>query len=441
MPMPSIPAAESFVLSHVTVPRAVMAGDQATGLQRVDLLIQDGIIASVGEPGSLAGGEGRVVIDWRDGLALPAFVDVHTHLDKGQIWPRRPNPDGRWMSALEAVSADREKNWSAGDVRRRMEFSLRSALAHGTAAIRTHLDSAPPQTDITWAVFEEVRADWAGRIELQGVSLLGPDHLLDRDTLRSVAGRTLAAGGVLGGAIGDHPQVRQAMRNAVEVADEFGLDLDIHCDETSSLSAAALISLAEAIIETGYPGRALAGHCCALALQDAETVRWTTEKVAEAGIAVVSLPMCNMYLQDRDNSNFAGATTPRWRGVAPLNELKAAGVPVAIASDNTRDPFYAYGDLDCVEVLREGARILHFDHPAEQAWNWARAVGADPAAFCGFAHGALIETGAPADLVLFDARDWTELLARPQADRVVLRAGRAIDRTLPDFRELDDLMG
>ena len=71
-------------------------------------------------------------------------------------------------------------------------------------------------------------------------------------------------------------------------------------------------------------------------------------KVKEAGIAVVSLPMCNMYLQDR-----APGRTPRWRGVTPLHELKAAGVPVMIASDNTRDPFYAYGDLDLIEVLRE----------------------------------------------------------------------------------------
>jgi hypothetical protein len=42
--------------------------------------------------------------------------------------------------------------------------------------------------------------------------------------------------------------------------------------------------------------------------------------------------------------------TPRWRGVTLLHELKAAGVPVAIASDNTRDQFYAYGDLDMLEV-------------------------------------------------------------------------------------------
>jgi cytosine deaminase len=31
-------------------------------------------------------------------------------------------------------------------------------------------------------------------------------------------------------------------------------------------------------------------------------------------------------------------------------------------------------------------------------------------------------------------------MARPQADRIVLRNGTAIDTTLPDYRELDDLM-
>lgn len=38
------------------------------------------------------------------------------------------------------------------------------------------------------------------------------------------------------------------------------------------------------------------------------------------------------------------------------------------------------------------------------------------------------------------ARSWSEALARFQADRVVLLAGRAIDTTQPDYRLLDDLM-
>jgi len=145
-----------------------------------------------------------------------------------------------------------------------------------------------------------------------------------------------------------------------------------------------------------------------------------------------------MYLQHRRNAD--GVKTPRYRGVTLVNELRAAGVPVALASDNTRDPFYAYGDLDGLEVFREGARIAHFDHPASGAWDWLRSVTSGAAAIAGFDYKAQIVVGAPADLVLVGARTWTELQARPQSDRIVVRRGRAIDTTLPDYRELDDLM-
>jgi cytosine deaminase len=151
----------------------------------------------------------------------------------------------------------------------------------------------------------------------------------------------------------------------------------------------------------------------------------------------VSLPMCNLYLMDRDA---AGGRTPVRRGPTLLKELRAAGVRVSIASDNTRDPFYAYGDLDGLEVLREGARILHFDHPQSGAWDWAQSVTRWPAEIGNFAYRGEIMVGRPADLILFRARSWTELLARPQSDRIVLRSGKAIDTTLPDYRELDDLM-
>jgi cytosine deaminase len=52
----------------------------------------------------------------------------------------------------------------------------------------------------------------------------------------------------------------------------------------------------------------------------------------------------------------------------------------------------------------------------------------------------LIKVGEPADLVLFRGRFYSELLTRPQTDRIVLRNGEAIDTTLPDYRELDDLL-
>lgn len=431
----TIPAGGTFVLANASVPRAVMDTPGSGELTCLDIHVTEGVISAI-RPGSAEPAPDH--LDLRGGIVLPAFVDLHTHLDKGHIWPRRENPDGTWLGALMAVMADRQANWAGADVERRMDFSLRCAYAHGTAAIRTHLDMAPPQHEITWDVFETMRERWAGRVELQGVSLMGPDAILDPQILRMVAERTKLAGGILGGSTAVHAENQTIMRRLLEIAGELELDIDLHVDETGDPAASGLLSLADAVIETGFRGRVVAGHCCALAMQSDDLARHTIERVAEAGIAVVSLPMCNMYLQDRQNGEWI--RTPRWRGITPLNELAAAGVPVAIASDNTRDPFYAYGDLDGFEVLREGARILHFDHPQSSAWTWARAVGARPANIGGFAYRATIQTGSPADLVLFQGRSWSELMSRPQTDRTILRAGRAIDTNLPDFRELDDLM-
>lgn len=432
----TIPADGHYAITNASVPVSVL-GDATSGdLAKVDITIADGKIASIGAPGSATLPQ---QIDLRGDIVLPAFVDLHTHLDKGHIWPRKENPDGTWLGALMAVLRDREANWAASDVERRMDFSLRCAYAHGTAAIRTHLDMAPPQHEITWDVFEAMRERWAGRIELQAAGLMGPDTILDAEKLRAVATRTKASGGILGGSTAVHPENPTIMRKLVEMAGELGLNIDLHTDESPDPKANALECLADAVIESGFTGSVVAGHCCSLAVQDSETAKSVIDKVARAGIAVVSLPMCNMYLQDRDNKD--GVRTPRWRGVTLVNELKAAGVKVAIASDNTRDPFYAYGDLDGFEVFREGARILHFDHPQTEAFAWARVVSADPAAIAGFGYTGELAVGAPADLVLFKGRTWTELMSRPQADRIVIRAGQAIDTTLPDYRELDDLMG
>jgi cytosine deaminase len=48
-----------------------------------------------------------------------------------------------------------------------------------------------------------------------------------------------------------------------------------------------------------------------------------------------------------------------------------------------------------------------------------------------------IGVGLPADLVVFKARYFSELLSRPQADRIVLRHGQRIDSTLPSYEQLD----
>jgi cytosine/creatinine deaminase len=412
-------------------------GADQDGLTKIDLVIDNGRIASVLPSGTSALADDLPIIDLKGGIVFPRLVDVHTHLDKGHIWPRRRNPDGSFFGALSNVMIDREANWSAKDVAARMDFSLRAAFAHGTGAIRTHLDSLSPQLDISWPVFAEMRETWKDRITLQAAAIFRIDLAVDDPAAFDHLVKTVAkTGGVLGGVtyLGQplDDKIRVSIRRAFEAADSHGLDLDFHVDESDSPDACSLEIIADMALEMRFIGKVLAGHCCSLALMDGTDMARVIGKLAEANIAVVSLPMCNMYLQDR-----VAGRTPRWRGVVPIHELKAAGVTVMVASDNTRDPFYAYGDLDLVEVMREATRILHFDHSGP---DWFNTVARTPADLMGLDRHGRIAAGGPADLILTRARSLTELFSRPQSDRTVLVKGRAIDTTLPDYAELDPLM-
>jgi cytosine/creatinine deaminase len=207
--------------------------------------------------------------------------------------------------------------------------------------------------------------------------------------------------------------------------------VDFHTDESDSPNARSLERIALAVVRNEFQGQVTVGHCCSLALQDDVTRARVINRVVEAGMAVVSLPMCNMYLQDR-----VIGKTPRWRGVAPLHELATAGGRVLVSSDNTRDPFYAYGDLDMLEVFREASRILHFDHSEKP---WLRLLGPAPAEVMKLPDAGVVTIGGAADVVIVGARTINELNSRPWSDRIVLVAGEAIHRQLPDYGELDDL--
>ncbi len=431
-----LPAADRLRLAGVRVPRCLLADPPAgaqpdgDGLLALDVDIAHGLVAAIAPTGAAAPARGPVA-DADGGQLWPCFVDLHTHLDKGHILPRAANPDGSFAGALATVQADRGARWTADDVAARMDFALRCAWAHGTAAIRTHIDSEPPQGAVSWPVFAELRSRWAGRIALQAVSIVGIELFRDAAAGERLADLVAAHDGILGAVTYAVPDVAALIDRVFALAEARGLDLDFHVDENDDPGSATLRLVAETSLARGFRGRVVCGHCCALAVQPPEVAEAAIARVAEAGITVVSLPMCNLYLQDRRPGR-----TPRWRGVTLLHELAAAGVPVAVGSDNTRDPFHFSGDLDMLEVFTEAVRIGHLDHPFG---DWPAAVARTPAAAMGLAGRGTIAVGGPADLVLFRARTMSELLARPQHDRVVLRGGRPIRRRLPDYRELDPL--
>ena len=401
------------------------------GLCLVDLKIVRGKIEQVIAANQTKTDREILNIDLAKKIVLPSSIDVHTHLDKGHIWERSPNTDGTFDMALNKAIADSEKYWESEDVYRRMEFGLKCSYAHGTQAIRTHIDSYGKQADISLDVFQSLQSAWQDKIILQAVSLVSLDYYQTPAGVE-LADRIASIGGVLGSVAWQNPDLDVQLDNIFELARERDLDLDFHADENGDPNSVCLQQIAKAALRHNFTKKITCGHCCSLAVQSSEIVRETIELVKQSKIAIVSLPMCNLYLQDRQI-----ATTPHWRGITRVRELHQHNIPVAFASDNCRDPFFGFGDHDMLEVFKQSVRIAHLDTPYA---NWIESVTTTPAEIMGLNDISTISVGNSANITIFTARYFSELLSRSQHDRIVIRNGKQIDARLPDYSELDDLV-
>lgn len=424
---------ESYWLVNAHIPSCLLDIDHSLpttreGLLLVDLQISQGKIEQVIPATSSF--KDIPCLDLQQQIVLPCFVDVHTHLDKGHIWERSPNVDGTFDMALDRAIADSQKFWEFEDVYRRLEFGLKCSYAHGTQAIRTHIDSYGKQADISLAVFGELQSQWQERITLQAVSLVSLDYYQTADGV-ALADKIAQIGGVLGGVAWQNSELDQQLDTIFSLAKARNLDLDFHADENGDPDSKCLPKIAQAALRHDFTNQITCGHCCSLAVQAAEVVQQTIELLQQTNIAVVSLPMCNLYLQDRQAN-----TTPYWRGVTKVRELQLHDILVAFASDNCRDPFFGFGDHDVLEVFEQAVRIAHLDTPYV---NWIESVTTTPAKIMGLDLGQILP-GNSADLIIFPARYFSELLARSQHNRIVIRQGQKIKSKLPEYQELDDLL-
>jgi cytosine deaminase len=436
-----IPAAGAYTLHRARVPLPFLAAPPAGASPDAEgcVLLDIGIAAggTVEAIGPAAAPPNGPTVDVEGRQVWATLMDMHAHLDKGQVIPRAV-PDGTLDTGMIATAADR-KRWTPEDMHARMSFGLRCAYAHGVSAIRTHLDSQPDQAPMSFAVFKALRAEWAGRVDLQAVGLVPLTFFRD-DYGEALADRVAEAGAVLGGttdAIGHYDGARNEefvplFEKLLRIAAARGLAVDIHTDQTEDPALFALPLIAEAVLRTRFPHSVVADHCVNLALQEQAVMDRTIARCAEAKIDFVTLPTPMVYLQDRKPGR-----TPRWRGVTAAQELIAAGCRVAVAGDNCRDAWFPYGDHDMVDTLQQAVRVFQLDHPLTTAVSMAGPVPAD---ICGVPGVGRIAVGKPAKLILFAARTLNEFMCRPQADRIVLNDGRALTEGLPAHEELDAVL-
>lgn len=290
-------------------------------------------------------------------ILFPAPVEAHAHLDKCHTIDRIKFSGGDLAAAIQAQHDDKA-NWSSGDLRARASRGLQEAVDAGCSALRSHVDwGHTAQAPLAWSVLNELSQQSDEFLQL--AALTGIDQLADEGMAAKIA-RQISKGHALGSFVLHHSSAKEGIRNAFVLADQFGLLLDFHVDETTDPASNGLEIIADTALEMRHQGPILCGHAVSLSYQTEDIRKRIIEKLARANIFVAALPATNLYLQGRDGS------IPTSRGLTPLNELQNAGVPVVVGTDNVRDAFCPVGRHDPLRSLELAVLAGHLEPPMDR---------------------------------------------------------------------------
>ncbi len=390
----------------------------ADGLR--DLAVADGrLVAPV--PAEQA----REVIDLAGRLVTPPLVEPHIHLDAVlTVGQPRPNRSGSLFEGI-AVWAERVKELTVEDVQTRVRQVLRWQLANGVQQVRSHVDVCDPELRALRALVE-LREEARGLVDLQLVAF-PQQGILSFDGGRELMREAVRLGADVVGAIPHYELTREdgveSVRFAMALADEFGLRVDIHCDETDDEHSRFVEVMAAETIRRGMSGRVTASHTTAMHSYNNAYAHRLIANIARAGLHMVTNPLDNAVLQGRFDSG------PIRRGHTRVKELIAAGVNVCVGHDSVMDPWYPLGYAD---PLQAAFVLVHLGQMSgdDELRQLIDMITVNPAAALGLSDYGLRE-GGPADLVVFDAPSEADALRLVAPRLLVLRAGRVVARTRP----------
>ena len=212
-----------------------------------------------------------------------------------------------------------------------------------------------------------------------------------------------------------HPDGRAIIDSVFAKSQEYGLPIDMHCDESDVPVLDCFSYILDKTIDTGMEGKVTLGHVTALAshLFSDEVAAKLIEKAARADVNITSLTSCNLYLMDMNR-----------RGPTRVRELVDAGVNVAVASDDVREVLRPYGNCDLLEEALLTAKV-HQMGTQDELRKVFDMISYNAARNC-LMEDYGVDEGCVADLVVLDAPTPEKALLSQSHKPYVIKNGRIV---------------
>lgn len=391
---------------------------------RQDILIVDGKITKIAENIEVSADE--EVIDATDKLVLPPFIDPHVHLDTTQTaGDPKWNESGTLFEGIETWALRKEK-LTKQDVKERALKTIKKQVSNGIQFIRSHVDSTDPKLTAMEAMIE-LREEIKDKVELQIVAF-PQEGILSYPNGKGLLEESLKMGADAVGAIPHYEFTReysvQSLHKAIDLAVKYDRLVDAHCDEIDDGQSRGLETLATLAYETGLKDRVTASHTTAMHSYNDAYVMKLMRLLKMADINFIANPLVNIHLQGRIDNY------PKRRGMTRVQPLLANGNNVAFGHDDIRDPWYPLGNGNMLEVVHMG---LHVDQMMgyTDIQNSYQFVTTNAAKALHITDHYGIEEGKPANLIIFNQKDFYNTLNERSEVLYSIHNGQILSETTP----------
>ncbi|MGC5249511.1 amidohydrolase family protein [Gordonia sp. DT219] len=324
-----------------------------------DIEVKDGRVAAIVKSGTH---QHRVAETHDIGgrILLPGFVDVHVHLDKAFQLPYLDVSASGHTGIQEALrtTADLRASMSLDTIVENADRTLRLMVNGGTVAARVHVEISAESDPAMVGVHRELaKAHPEIHLELAAFAQHGTTSCPEIHA-RMVRALNEGCSVVAGCPYADSDPIRH-LDEMIALAIEYDAPLDLHLDLSDDPEDLMLAEVVPRVEKAGLEGRVLIGHVTALTAVSPERVKELVAAASGAGISVVAIPTTDLFLSGRDQLS---APT---RGVTRIEEFAAAGVPVALASNNYENAFTPVS-MPCLSQAAWLASLTNYMATADQ---------------------------------------------------------------------------
>lgn len=376
-----------------------------------DIAIADGRIVAIDGVARTA----RETLDLEGRLVTPGLVESHIHLDKALLADRVHGTAGTLAEAIR-LTGEAKQAFTVEDIQARARRVLDQAVRAGTTAMRTHVEVDPLVGLTGIEAILPLREEYGPALDLQ-VCAFAQEGIVQAPGTEGLLRRALTMGAdLVGGCPYSDRDGIEHIRIVFGLATAFGVDADFHVDFADEPEHMHVREIAARTVQAGWQGRVTVGHVTELAAVPGFRQNEIAAEIAAAGLGVVCLPATDLYLMGRrDDGNVR-------RGLTPVRRLLQAGVPVALASNNIRNPFTPVGTADLAHMAFVAAVAAHMGTPADLRALLA-AITLHPARLLRLPDYGLA-TGCRADLVAWDCATPEEAVATVPPRTLVIKRGR-----------------